>query len=76
MLALYINSDDVKKNYAHPRLLWLVCPLMLFWISRLWLFATRRCLHDDPVLFAVTDPVSLATGALVGLLTLVASMPW
>ncbi len=76
VLALYINSDDVKKNYAHPRLLWLVCPLMLFWISRLWLFATRRCLHDDPVLFAVTDPVSLATGALVGLLTLVASMPW
>jgi 4-hydroxybenzoate polyprenyltransferase len=76
VLALYINSEGVKVYYAHPRLLWPVCPLMLYWISRLWLFATRRSLHEDPVIFAVTDRVSLATGALVALSALAASMPW
>ena len=63
VLALYINKRRRLQGgtMPHPRLLWLVCPLMLFWISRLWLFATRRRLNEDPVLFAVTDPVSLAT---------------
>jgi 4-hydroxybenzoate polyprenyltransferase len=76
VLALYIHSEDVKLHYAHPQVLWLVCPLMIHWISRLWLFATRRRLHDDPVLFAVTDRVSLASGGLCGLLALAASVPW
>lgn len=74
VLALYINSDGVKLLYPHPQWLWLACPLLLYWISRLWLLATRRKLHDDPVIFAVTDPVSLATGALVGLTAVLASV--
>lgn len=74
VLALYINSNDVKLLYPHPQWLWLACPLLLYWISRLWLLATRRRLHEDPVIFAVTDPVSVATGVLVGIVALLASV--
>ena len=38
--------------------MWLSCPLLLFWISRVWLKAQRGEMHDDPIVFAVTDRVS------------------
>src|SRR6185369_9799030 len=55
--ALYINTDRVAALYREPELLWLVCPLLLYWISRVWLLAHRGEMHDDPVVFAVTDRV-------------------
>ena len=58
VLALYINSPDISKLYQHPKLMWLSCPLLLFWISRVWLKAQRGEMHDDPIVFAVTDRVS------------------
>jgi low temperature requirement protein LtrA len=39
-------------------MLWLLCPLLLYWISRTWLITHRGDMHDDPVVFAVTDPTS------------------
>jgi 4-hydroxybenzoate polyprenyltransferase/phosphoserine phosphatase len=66
VLALYVNSEQVRTLYHHPLLLLLICPLFLFWISRIWLLAHRGQLHDDPVLFALRDRMSY----LVGLLTL------
>ncbi len=63
--ALYINSDRVARVYSQPAFLWLICPLLLYWISRIWLLARRGQLHDDPVLFAVGDRVSYVIGALV-----------
>lgn len=53
--ALYINSSDVLKLYRRPEALWMLCPLILFWISRVWLLAHRGKMHDDPVIFAVRD---------------------
>jgi len=38
--------------------LWLLCPLLLYWISRAWLIAHRGDMHDDPVVFAVSDNTS------------------
>ncbi len=64
VLALYVYSQQVIILYAHPNLLLLVCPLLLYWISRVWLLAHRGQMHDDPVLFAVKDPTSYIIGIL------------
>jgi 4-hydroxybenzoate polyprenyltransferase/phosphoserine phosphatase len=64
VMALYVNSDDVRKLYQHPILLLLMCPLLLFWISRVWLVARRGRMHDDPIVFALKDGVSYLVGAL------------
>jgi 4-hydroxybenzoate polyprenyltransferase len=67
VLALYINSDQVVALYHDPLILWLVCPLLLFWTSRMWLLAHRGRIHDDPIVATVRDPMSYVTGALVAL---------
>ncbi len=58
VLGLYVSHDDVSSHYTNPELLWLVTPLMLYWISRVWLLARRGELAADPVVFAATDRVS------------------
>lgn len=65
VLALYVNSEQVLVLYKHPLLLLLVCPLLLYWISRVWLLAHRGEVHDNPVVFALKDRVSYAVGALM-----------
>jgi 4-hydroxybenzoate polyprenyltransferase len=52
---LYINSADVTRLYSQPRWLWLLCPLLLYWISHIWIKTHRGEMHDDPVIFAVQD---------------------
>ena len=68
VLALYINSQEVVALYGNPLLLWLICPLLLFWISRMWLLAHRGRIDQDPIVAAVRDPASYAIGALVALI--------
>lgn len=68
VLALYINSAEVMALYRKPLLLWLICPLLLFWISRMWLLAHRGRIDQDPIVAAVLDPASYAVGALVALI--------
>lgn len=70
VMALYINSTDSQLLYTHKRALWLICPLMLYWISRVWLLTARGQMHDDPVVFAMRDRISLATFGLIGLIVL------
>ncbi|GAB4368662.1 MAG: UbiA family prenyltransferase [Acidobacteriota bacterium] len=74
IFSLYINSPKVATGYSHPSLLWIACPILLYWISRIWIRARRRKLHDDPVRFALFDPVSWICGALVGLVVLLARL--
>jgi len=64
VLALYINGDSVVLLYRRPQVMWLTVPILLYWIMRVWTKAHRGLMHDDPVLFAVTDKVSLLSGAL------------
>jgi 4-hydroxybenzoate polyprenyltransferase len=73
ILALYVNSEQVKSLYHHPDLLLLICPLMMYWLSRVWLLTHRGRLHDDPVLFAIKDAQSYAVGALALLLVWLAT---
>jgi 4-hydroxybenzoate polyprenyltransferase len=72
VIALYINSPESQTIYHHHKPLWLICPLMLFWISRIWMLTSRGRMRDDPVVFAVRDPVSLAVVALMVLIVLAA----
>jgi len=58
VLALYINSTASELLYRRPQVLWLLCPLLLYWISRAWMIAHRGLMRDDPVVFAATDRTS------------------
>ncbi len=58
VLALYIGSDTVVELYHTPIVLWLMIPLLLFWVSRLWLLAYRGDVHEDPITFAMKDTPS------------------
>ena len=64
VLALYINSPDVAALYRHPKAIWMLCVLLLYWVSRVWMTAHRGGMHDDPVLYALRDKVSLGLGIL------------
>ena len=64
VLALYIQDPGTAHLYAHPERIWLACPLLLFWTSRVWVMAHRGMLSQDPVVYALTDKVSLVVGAL------------
>lgn len=62
--ALYINSAEVSRQYRWVPVLWMMCPLLLYWLGRVWLLTSRGEMHEDPVVFAVTDRASQLTGVL------------
>lgn len=64
VLALYIQEDATQALYSRPEMIWPACVLLLFWVSRTWLITHRGRMHEDPVVFAVKDPISLAVGVL------------
>lgn len=68
VLALYIQDISSSHLYPHPEFIWLACPLLLFWISRIWLISHRGKMHDDPVFFAAKDKISWCS--LAGLILL------
>ncbi len=72
VLALYINSEEVKALYSNPQYLWLLCPLMLYLVSRIWLKTGRGEMHDDPLIFAMKDRGSLYVIAGMILVTMLA----
>jgi len=67
VLALYINSPDIQSLYHRPKVIWTLCVLMLYWISRVWMTAHRGKMHDDPVVYALKDRVSLMLGLLAAI---------
>jgi 4-hydroxybenzoate polyprenyltransferase len=58
VLALYINSPEVNILYGSPSVMWLLCVLLLYWISRVWIRAQRGEMDEDPVIFALKDRAS------------------
>jgi len=73
VMALYINSPESQLLYRHNKPLWLICPLLLYWISRVWLLTTRGQMHDDPVVFALRDRLSLGVIGLLGIVVLLSA---
>jgi len=74
VFSLYISRPDVFVLYRHPGRLWLIVPIMLYWLNRVWLLASRGDLDEDPVVFAIRDPVSLMLAAGTAVLALFATI--
>lgn len=72
VLGLYLASPEVDVAYSRPELLWVFVPVLIYWATRLWLITYREEMHEDPVVFAARDRVSLSFGALCGAVILLA----
>ncbi|HVG26299.1 MAG TPA: UbiA family prenyltransferase [Acidobacteriaceae bacterium] len=62
VMTLYINHPETLELYRHVNRLWLVVPVLLLWLSQVWMLASRGQMHDDPVVWAITSPRSLLLG--------------
>jgi len=74
VFSLYISRPDVDALYRHSARLWLIVPLMLFWLYRVLLLASRGDLDEDPVIFAIRDRVSVAIGFCIAILAIFATV--
>ncbi|MGR9053748.1 MAG: UbiA family prenyltransferase, partial [Gammaproteobacteria bacterium] len=76
VLALYLNSDAVVKLYRMPEVVWGAVPVVLFWISWMWMQAHRGRMHDDPLIYAVKDKASLLAGAVFAAVLAFGALGW
>lgn len=74
VFCLYIQSETVADLYEQPALLWGICPILLYWITRLWFLADRKVLTDDPLLFALRDKISYGAALLLLVLVVLAKI--
>ena len=74
VLTLYINSTAGLELYERPTTLWLIAPLVLYWVTRIWFLADRGEMSDDPIAFTIKDPATYVTVALVGLVLIAAAI--
>lgn len=73
VFSLYVEvGQAVGTTYRKPVLLWLVVPVLLYWVGRVWMLAGRGQMQDDPVKFALRDGISLLCGAVVGCIAVLA----
>ncbi|MCK1425798.1 UbiA family prenyltransferase [Bradyrhizobium sp. 87] len=72
IFALYVASPDVQALYRHPEALWLICPILLYWIARNLMMAHRRLMDDDPVVFVFRDHISAIAIASIVAVVLIA----
>ena len=49
---------EAHAAFRSPQALWILCPVLLYWIGRVWVYARRGRVPEDPILFAIRDPVS------------------
>ncbi len=73
IMTLYIRDPETRLLYGHPYILWLVIPTLLLWLSQVWMLASRGEMHDDPVVWAITDKRSLLLGVLMAAVVAVAA---
>ena len=70
VFALYLNSEAVQELYGNPAALWGICLILLYWLSRMVMITHRGWMHDDPVVFAARDRISIACACVIGALAL------
>ena len=61
IVALYINSEKVIQMYQAPQFLWIICPLLIYWLGRIWIVTARGYMTEDPLIYAMKDKISLLT---------------
>ncbi|MEP4037102.1 MAG: prenyltransferase, partial [Pseudophaeobacter sp.] len=69
-------SPAVAALYDTPEIMWLVCPIMLYWLSRVAILTHRGFMTDDPIIFAVRDRISQVIGVLLVLILVAAERDW
>jgi len=74
IMALYVDSAAVKQLYRHPELIWLVCPIILYQMARIWFLARRGHMPDDPLVFMIRDWRSQLMGLVVLAIMIAASI--
>jgi 4-hydroxybenzoate polyprenyltransferase len=74
VLALYIDSAAVRELYPHPWMVWPLALLVLYLTMRIWILARRDELHEDPVVFIVSDWRSQIVVLVGAIMLLVASL--
>ena len=74
VIALYLRSENVMSLYAQPLAIWLLIPILLFWVSWVWLKSSRGEMHDDPIVFAAKDKTSLSIAAVTALVFIYAAI--
>jgi len=73
VIALYLHSDEVSVLYSQPKILWIICPILTVWVTRIWILTARGFVDEDPVEYAIRDRFTWAAGALcVGILIVAA----
>ncbi|MCL3881725.1 UbiA family prenyltransferase [Marivita sp. GX14005] len=65
VMALYLNTPDVERLYSYPASLWGICLVLLYWLSRMVMITHRGWMHDDPVVFAARDYISIICAGLI-----------
>ncbi len=74
IIAFYVHGQEVVKLYKHPEILWMISPVLLYWVSRVWLIAHRGKMNEDPIVFTGKDIVSWFVGLIVALIALGATL--
>jgi 4-hydroxybenzoate polyprenyltransferase len=72
MILYLLNEAFAAGFYKSPLLLWAMPAVLFLWLGRYWLLAGRGMLDDDPLEYAVKDKVSLALGAAMAAIFVVA----
>lgn len=75
VLTLYFNSDAVRGLYRQPQVLWLLFPLLLYWLTRMLVVTHRGKMNEDPILFALKDKVTYYVGVVACIIMWLAAHP-
>lgn len=69
ILGIYVSDTPSHAVYTHGQLLWGLCPILMYWITRVWFITHRGQMHHDPIVFAFRDSVSRICLAVAAALT-------
>jgi len=72
VFSLYVENGAHRGAYREANILWLAVPVLLYWVSRIWIITGRGQMQDDPVKYALRDKVSILCGVIVGLIAALA----